>query len=319
MSISHWDELIDRYLKRQGVERGLSVNSLEAYSRDLRGFNDYCRAAGLLPETLDAAALTDWLEDLSVRGFAPSSQRRALASVRGLIRDLVERGELKRDPRPAVKLRPRPRPLPRTLSRRDIETLLAAIDSSNIRGLRDRAMVELAYGCGLRVSELVGLELHQVDFPGGLVTVMGKGSKERLVPIGDSAVAALRRYLEARAAEEKGNSGGKRPTAIRRPSRAVFVSRLGRPMTRQGFFKALKEWSKLDPRLEWVSPHTLRHCFATHLVEGGADLRAVQEMLGHSDISTTQIYTHLSRSHLRKVHRKFHPRAVAGQGKRSGA
>jgi len=319
MSTPGWDELIDWHLKRQGVERGLSVNSLEAYGRDLRGFNDYCRTTGIAPADLDAVALTEWLEDLATRGFAPSSQRRALACVRGLIRDLVERGDLQRDPRPAVKLRPRPRPLPRTLSRRDVEALIAAIDPSELRGLRDRAMVELAYGCGLRVSELVALELSQVDFDAGLVTVMGKGNKERLIPIGDGAIAALTEYLKARTAEDRKAADGKRQTKARRPSRAIFVSRLGRSLTRQGFFKALKEWAKLDPRLDWVSPHTLRHCFATHLVEGGADLRAVQEMLGHSDISTTQIYTHLSRSHLRKVHRKYHPRAIAGRGAGSDA
>src|SRR5277367_5654009 len=137
MSTPEWDELIDWHLKRQGVERGLSVNSLEAYGRDLRGFNDYCRTAGIAPAERDAVALTDWLEGLAGRGFAPSSQRRALACVRGLIRDLVERGDLKRDPRPAVKLRPRPRPLPRTLSGRDVEALIAAIDPSELRGLRD--------------------------------------------------------------------------------------------------------------------------------------------------------------------------------------
>jgi integrase/recombinase XerD len=317
MTPGDWDRLIDRHLTRQAVERGLARNSLEAYARDLREFSEYCRLNAVAPDRLDAVALTRWLELQAERGFAPSSQRRALASVRGLIRDMVNRGELDRDPTLALKLRPRPRPLPRTLSRRDIETLLKAIDTSTVRGLRDRAMVELAYGCGLRVSELIGLEAGQVDFANGIVRVTGKGDKERIVPLGDSAAAALAEYLRGRAAEEqqKLRVQGKRVTGIRRTSRALFVGRTGRALTRQGFFKALKEWARLDPRLDWISPHTLRHCFATHLVEGGADLRAVQEMLGHSDISTTQIYTHLSRVQLRKVHRKYHPRAlVRGHG-----
>jgi integrase/recombinase XerD len=164
-------------------------------------------------------------------------------------------------------------------------------------------MLELAYGCGLRVSELVGLRLSQVNLAERVVIVLGKGGKERIVPIGKAAIRALRSYLEARAKEAK-----QHPRAAKL-SAALFISRLGRAMTRQGFFKALKGWAGTEPRLRWVSPHTLRHCFATHLLEGGADLRAVQEMLGHSDISTTQIYTHLSRGHLRKVHRTFHPRA----------
>ncbi|HUY19081.1 MAG TPA: tyrosine recombinase [Candidatus Binataceae bacterium] len=326
MKQAGWDELIDRHLRRQAVERGLSRNSLEAYGRDLRDFQDFCRRREVAPAALDAAAMTGYLESLAARGLAVSSQRRALSSVRGLVRELCESGLLKHDPRLAVRLRPYSRPLPRTLSRRDIDTLLAAIDGRTVRGLRDRAMVELAYGSGLRVSELVGLELHQLDLEQRLVTVMGKGSKERLVPIGSAALKALRAYRKALEAERiarvaaitgAGPRDRRRPARLPKPSRAAFVTRLGRPMTRQGFFKALKQWTINDPRLAWLSPHTLRHCFATHLVEGGADLRAVQEMLGHSNIATTQIYTHLSKSHLRKVHRTFHPRATlakANQG-----
>jgi integrase/recombinase XerD len=160
------------------------------------------------------------------------------------------------------------------------------------------------------VSELVGLKLHQVDLKSGLVVVFGKGGKERMVPLGGAAKRALIAYLDQR--DKIGQPNGK-PTQPMKPSPYVFLSRLHKPMTRQGFFKALKGWASLDARLSWMSPHTLRHCFATHLLEGGADLRAVQEMLGHSDISTTQIYTHLSKSHLRKVHRTFHPRASRAQ------
>ena len=310
-----WDELIDRYLARQAVERGLARNSLDAYSRDLREFQEFCREKDVIPERLDAASLMTYLESLAERGFRVSSQRRRLAAVRGLIRELLELKILERDPAQALKLRPHPRPLPRTLGRADMETLIAAIDTNMLRGLRDRAMLEMAYGCGLRVSELVGLKLHQVNVEARVVIVMGKGGKERIVPVGGAALRALRTYLAARHKESQIESNGKRVKRRTRaavpvkPNSALFTSRLGRAMTRQGFFKALKGWAARDPRLSWISPHTLRHCFATHLLEGGADLRAVQEMLGHSDISTTQIYTHLSRSHLRKVHRTFHPRA----------
>jgi integrase/recombinase XerD len=322
---AEWDEVIDRHLARRAVERGLSRNSLDAYGRDLRDFQDFCRAAAVTPATLDVSTVTEWLGNLATRGLAVSTQRRHLASVRGLTRELVERSVLGHDPALAVKLRPHPRPLPRTLGRSDIEALLAAIDNRSVRGLRDRAMLELAYGCGLRVSELVALQWLQMDLSAGLVTVLGKGGKERLVPIGRAAIRALMDYKAAfEAARERdgdarrdgaqGAKGARKGILQRskpvKPGSAIFLSRLNRPMTRQGFFKALKGWASSDPRLGWVSPHTLRHCFATHLLEGGADLRAVQEMLGHSDISTTQIYTHLSTSHLRKVHRTFHPRAT---------
>lgn len=315
MSAASWDDVIDRHLSRQAVERGLSRHSMEAYARDLRDFSTWAGARKLRPDALDAAALTAYLEALGDRGFAVTSQRRHLASLRGLARELVDEKILERDPAPAVKLRPHPRPLPRTLSRADIANLIDAIDARDARGLRDRAMLELAYGSGLRVSELVNLQLHQVNLDAGVVVALGKGSKERMVPMSGAAIRALKSWLACRAEilnAPQASDGGKWRSRkiVSRPVSAVFVSRLGRAMTRQGFFKALKGWAGTDSRLSWVSPHTLRHCFATHLLEGGADLRAVQEMLGHSDISTTQIYTHLSKSHLRKVHRTFHPRAT---------
>ena len=314
-----WDELIELHLARQAVERGLSRNSLEAYGGDLRDFQNFCRDRGVEPRALDVAAITAYLEDLATREYRVTSQRRRLAAVRGLIREMIERKILDRDPASALKLRPHPRPLPRTLGRADTAALIEAIDTGTLRGKRDRAMLELAYGCGLRVSELVGLKLNQVNLEARVVIVIGKGDKERIVPVGGAALRALKSYLIARqkaaleqASQASVDGRGRRRAAAPavRPNAAVFITRLGRAMTRQGFFKALKGWAASDPRLAWISPHTLRHCFATHLLEGGADLRAVQEMLGHSDISTTQIYTHLSRGHLRKVHRTFHPRAT---------
>ena len=198
MSAAGWDDLIDRHLSRQAVERGLSRHSMEAYAHDLSLFQSWCRDSGLEPAQLDAAALTAYLEALADQGFAVSSQRRHLASLRGLARELVDEKILERDPAPAVKLRPHPRKLPRTLSPSDIENLIAAIDAHDARGLRDRAMLEMAYGCGLRVSELVGLQLHQVNLAAGVVVVFGKGSKERMVPIGGAAIRALKAYLDRR-------------------------------------------------------------------------------------------------------------------------
>lgn len=312
----NWDDLIEAHLNRQAVERGLSRNSLEAYGADLCDFQTFCRDHRIEPRSLDVAAITAYLEYLATSEYRVTSQRRHLAAVRGLIREMIERKILDRDPASALKLRPHPRPLPRTLGRADTAALIEAIDTGTLRGKRDRAMLELAYGCGLRVSELVGLKLSQVNLEARVVIVIGKGNKERIVPMGGAALRALKAYLLGRqqaALEQTSVDGRGRRRAdapAMRPSAAVFITRLGRAMTRQGFFKALKGWAASDPRLAWISPHTLRHCFATHLLEGGADLRAVQEMLGHSDISTTQIYTHLSRGHLRKVHRTFHPRAA---------
>lgn len=308
-----WDGLIDAHLMRLRVERGLSVHSLEAYSRDLRSFHDFCRGHRIEPRQFDGGALTRYLESLADRGFAPTSQRRHLSAVRGLAREMLDRGVIQRDPLLSGRLTNLSRKLPRTLSRRDIEMLLETIDTSTVRGLRDRAMLELAYSSGLRVSELVGVQLPHLNLRAGLVTVPGKGGKERMVPLGRSAAGAIAEYLKCREEELRCAATGSSPRAPAKPARrskALFITRLGGPMTRQGFFKALKAWAATDRRLRWMSPHTLRHSFATHLLEGGADLRAVQEMLGHSDISTTQIYTHLSRSHLRKVHRTYHPRAT---------
>jgi len=305
-----WDALVDRHLVRQAVERGLARNSLDAYGRDLADFVRFCDHGKVDPGKLDAGVLGKYMSTLAERGMQPSSQRRRLASVRGLIREMMERKVIARDPAAAVRLRPYPRALPRTLSVKDLEHLLYAVDPRTARGARDRAMLELAYGSGLRVSELISIRLEQLNLGAGLLVVQGKGGKERTVPIGKASASALRAYLFGTTKQLKRVPPPRSQLLKGRRCAAVFVTRLGKPMTRQAFFKALKQWVSADERLSWISPHTLRHCFATHLVEGGADLRAVQEMLGHTDISTTQIYTHLSRGHLRKVHRRYHPRAL---------
>jgi integrase/recombinase XerD len=294
-----WDAAVELHLSRLAAGRGLAANSLDSYSRDLAGLSRFCIERAIAPGALDAPALLDYLESLADRGLSPSSQRRHLASIRGLVRELLERKILEQDPTVAIKLRPPSRPLPHTLGVGQIEALMDAIDTATPRGLRDRAMLELAYGSGLRVSELVNLRLSALNLETGLVVVFGKGNKERLVPFGSRARRALIAYLKEG-----------RPQLLKgRPSNVLFVARAGRPMTRQAFFKNLKTWAIGVPGLNQVHPHALRHSFATHLLLGGADLRSVQEMLGHSDISTTQIYTHLTRTYLRRVHRTFHPRA----------
>jgi integrase/recombinase XerD len=295
-----WDEAVELYLGRLASERGLAANSLDSYSRDLAGFSRFCLERAIAPAALDAPALLDYLESLAERGLSAASQRRHLASVRGLVRELMERKILEQDPTVAIKLRPPSRPLPHTLNAGQIEALIEAIDTTTPRGLRDRAMLELAYGSGLRVSELVNLRLSAVNLEAGIVVIFGKGNKERLVPFGERASGALKAYLK----------DGRPELLKERRSNVLFVARAGRPMTRQAFFKNLKSRAIAVPGLNRVHPHALRHSFATHLLLGGADLRSVQEMLGHSDISTTQIYTHLTRTHLRRVHRTFHPRAT---------
>jgi integrase/recombinase XerD len=294
-----WDAAVEVHLARLAAERGLAPNSLDSYSRDLAGFSRFCIERDVAPAALDAPALLDYLESLAERGLSASSQRRHLASVRGLVRELLERKVLTQDPTGAVKLRPPSRPLPHTLGANQIEALIESIDTTP-RGLRDRAMLELAYGSGLRVSELVNLRMSALNLKAGLLVVFGKGSKERLVPFGSRARRALGEYLK----------NGRPELLKQRQSNVLFVARAGRPMTRQAFFKNLKTRALPVPGLDRVHPHALRHSFATHLLLGGADLRSVQEMLGHSDISTTQIYTHLTRTHLRRVHRTFHPRAT---------
>jgi integrase/recombinase XerD len=296
-----WDEAIDRHLALLATERGLARNSLEGYARDLADFARFCGDCGIEPRQLSASEINLYMQSLSARELAPSSQRRYLASLRGLVRSLVDDAHLAHDPTTAIKLRALPRPLPRILMPADIEALLRAIDTRGPRGLRDKAMLETAYGCGLRVSELVTLELAHLDLKDGTLITFGKGRKERMAPVGGAARRALQEYVaHGRPALLKGG----------KTSRWLFVGRRGRPLARQTFFRALKGWAALEPRLSWVSPHTLRHSFATHLLENGADLRAVQELLGHRDISTTQIYTHLSKRHLRQIYRAYHPRAT---------
>ncbi|HEX5760108.1 MAG TPA: site-specific tyrosine recombinase XerD [Thermoanaerobaculia bacterium] len=297
-SIPPWKRELQRWLDHLAVERGLSPHTTAAYGRDLRRLGDWLARRGGDLLTADAQALAAHLRELRRSGLAPRSIARALSAVRVFYEQQVESGG--RADNPAVNLLPPKlwRPLPRVLSESEVEALLAAPDPATPQGLRDRAMLELLYAAGLRVSELVSLVLPQLRLDAGFLVAYGKGSKERIVPVGEQAEAWVGRYLrEARPVLAGGGRSG-----------AVFLSRLGGPMTRQGFWKGLRAHAR-RAGVRDVSPHVLRHSFATHLLEHGADLRAVQMMLGHADISTTQIYTHVHQQRLRSLYDRFHPRS----------
>ncbi len=294
------EELIAEYLAYLAVERGLAENSLAAYRRDLRRTAGFLKRAGAgsFPEVNRAlvARLLFWLRE---ERLAPRTVARHIASLRGLFRYLLAQGYVKEDPTAHLES---PSPwvrLPGVLSQDEVERLLAAPLTSDRAGIRDKAMLELLYAAGLRASELVTLRLSDVDLEVGYVRCHGKGSKERVVPLGTQAQSWVRRYLASA-----------RPRLARgQPNASLFLNRFGRPLTRQGFWKLLRAYAARAGIDQRVTPHTLRHSFATHLLERGADLRAVQMMLGHADISTTQIYTHISRSHLKAVYDRYHPRA----------
>jgi integrase/recombinase XerD len=291
--------LVEACLEHLAVERGLGRATLEAYGRDLNAYVAFLAAARCDPRRADPADLTRYLLQARASGLGSRSVARALSAIRTFHKFLVIDEQADRDPTAHLEA---PRPilrLPDTLSRPEVESLLAAPPADTPRGVRDRTMLEVLYAAGLRISELVGLTLADVDPAGGFVRVRGKGSKERLVPLGRAAIAAMRDYL-----------GSARPALLNgRAVKTLFPGRAGRPLTRQAFFLALKRYARRAGIARRVSPHVLRHAFATHLLEGGADLRSVQLLLGHADIGTTQIYTHVSRAHLKLVYRKYHPRA----------
>jgi integrase/recombinase XerD len=294
------DALVDEYLTALVAERGASRHTREAYARDLARYLDFLEDQGLRNvAAIRPPHLNAFFARLRESGLTERSVARALSAVRGLHRFLLATGRAAEDPTELVR-RPRaPRRLPGVLSLAQVEGLLAVPDTRRPPGLRDRAMLELLYATGLRVSELTGLPLGAVNLTAGFVRAVGKGDKERVVPVGREALRRLREYLE------RG-----RPALLKgRESPALFVGRRGRPLTRQGFWALLKRCARDSGIGRAVSPHTLRHSFATHLLERGADLRAVQMMLGHADLGTTQIYTHVARTHLKEVHRRFHPRA----------
>jgi integrase/recombinase XerD len=293
------DPLIDAYLGHLSLEKGLAANSLESYARDLQSFSGYLAANTVtdIRET-DTVTVIGWLIHLERQGLSPRSRARHLIAVRGFFAYLAGEEILEANPVKTIDIPKSGVHLPGVITPGDADRLMAAVDRTSPRGLRDAAMLEVLYGAGLRVSELVAMKVRDINLEAGFVRVFGKGSRERVVPVGSHARDRTLEWM----------TGGRPRMLGTHPSQFLFVARAGRPMTRQGFWKALKRYAGLAGILVNVTPHTLRHSFATHLLEGGADLRSVQTMLGHSDISTTQIYTHVSRDYLSEMHRKYHPR-----------
>ena len=292
------DEISD-YLDALWLQRGLSENTLAAYRRDLALTEHWLVQTDRATKLMQASAedLGAYNEMRNGQNIARRSAARWLSSVRGFFRYLLTEQRLQEDPTQFLEHPKQARSLPGSLAAQDVENLLAAPDVTTAIGLRDRAMLEVLYACGLRVSELVALQLASVNPRQGVVRVIGKGNKERIVPAGEAALHWLQRYLlEARA------------QLIPAGGNILFPSRLGRTMTRQTFWHAIKRYARVAAIQKDISPHTLRHAFATHLVDNGADLRAVQMMLGHSDLSTTQIYTHVAQQRLQSLLRKHHPR-----------
>jgi integrase/recombinase XerD len=293
------DAQVDAFLAHLGLERRLSPHTVAAYGRDLTYLSRFAAGRGASPAALDRRALDAFVQQLMGEGRSPRSVARLVACLRSFYRYLVVHGHLTASPAADLRAPRAIRPLPAFLGIEQVDALLAAPDVSTARGVRDRAMLELLYATGLRVSELVALKTRDLDLDDGCLTTVGKGRKERLVPIGDEAVAWVRRYLaEARPALAHG-----------RPSPRLFVNaRGGGSITRIGFWKLLRAHGIRAGVSVRLSPHVLRHSFATHLLERGADLRAIQAMLGHADLSTTQIYTHVLQARLRAMYDRFHPR-----------
>jgi integrase/recombinase XerD len=294
------DEAIDLYLDHLKIERGLSRNTIEAYGRDLGKFRAFAAERALnRAGDVEMRHLLQYLVALASGKLAVRSQARALVALRGLWKHLRAERHVERDPTAELELPRVGRPLPEVLTPAEVDELLAKPAAGTPRGLRDAAMLETLYATGLRVSELVALRLSDINLAEGFLSTFGKGKKQRLVPMGEQAVARVRDYLEsARPGFDRGKNAP-----------GLFLTHLGRPMTRQGFWKLLRGYAVAAGIHKPISPHKLRHSFATHLLERGADLRAVQAMLGHADIGTTQIYTHLSNAHVRRVYKQHHPRA----------
>lgn len=288
------------FLDYLAVEKGLAKNSLDGYRRDLAAFGSHLARVGLGTKEVSRGEIVSFLGMRRGEGSSPRSLARATSALRGFFRFLAAEGILPADPTAELQNPRRWAVLPKLLSKEEVKKLLEAPDVETPRGLRDRAMLELLYACGLRVSELAGLPLENLRLADGFVLVRGKGAKERVVPVADASARWVARYVRNVRAKKRGAAS----------SRWLFPGSKGRPVTRQTVFLALKAAArKAGLPAAAVSPHVLRHAFATHLVDGDADLRAVQMMLGHADIATTEIYTHVSRSRIRRVYDRTHPRA----------
>lgn len=290
---------IDLYTNYLTVEKGLSSSTIESYGSDLARFQRFLAGNSIktINET-DTAAVLKYLLKLRDDGLGIRSRARHLVTLRGFFRFLVQEKYIKSDPARLIDLPKSGLKLPDVLSVTEITSMLETPDTTRHKGMRDAAMLELLYAAGLRVSELLSLKLQDINLEAGFVRVFGKGSRERLVPIGEHAKKKIDQYIKTA-----------RPALLKnRTSAWLFFGHAGRPMTRQGFWKLVKQYALASGCGKKITPHTFRHSFASHLLEGGADLRAVQMMLGHADISTTQIYTHVTREHMKHMHERYHPR-----------
>lgn len=293
------DELVDRYLDFLVVEKGLARKTIEAYSGDLSGFIAFLEQQKIEAiDRADTAVILKYIIELRKNGRGATTRARHLVTLRGFYQYLHRFGYIRQNPAKLVDLPKSGLKLPTVLNVEEIAQLLAAPDLEKPAGQRDAAMLELIYAAGLRVSELIGLKMTAVNLEAGFVRVVGKGSKERIVPIGQKALDRIQAYLKS----------GRASLVKEIVSPYLFVARAGKPMTRQGFWKLLKRYALKAGLQQTITPHSMRHSFASHLLEGGADLRAVQVMLGHSDITTTQIYTHVAQKRLIEIHKKYHPR-----------
>ncbi|WP_373499544.1 site-specific tyrosine recombinase XerD [Desulfococcus sp.] len=295
----HLDLLAGQFLDYLVVEKGLSEKTIASYRTDLSQYFLHLRSNGVKNVSAeDMPLIIGHLSEMEKTSLSPRSRARHLAALRGFYRFLVQEEVLAEDPSRRVDLPKIGLKLPDVLSIEEVERLLAMPDTTDSVGARNAAMLEVLYGAGLRVSELVTLKRHDVNTEACFLKVMGKGASERIVPVGSHAKARLEFYL-----------GTARPLLLKgRESAHLFVARAGKPLTRQGFWKILKKYAEHSGIRKQITPHSLRHAFASHLLEGGADLRSIQMMLGHADISSTQIYTHVARKHLQEIHEKYHPR-----------
>ncbi|NQT45925.1 MAG: site-specific tyrosine recombinase XerD [Candidatus Omnitrophica bacterium] len=294
------DNLIEEFLNYLSVERGLANNTITAYRRDLKAFSSYLLKKGITtPAKVKRDNITSFMLARRDNGLSSNSVGRSLAAIKVFFRFLVAERIIKTDPTSVIDTPKIVRHLPDVLTVDEVDKLLLVPNAHKPRGARDRAFLELLYATGMRVSELVNLRMDGLNLDVGFIRCIGKGSKERIVPIGRKAKMYLERYLKR-----------VRPNLVKqgKPDPALFLTRLGKHMSRQAFWKMLKEYVRKARIKKRITPHTLRHSFATHLLERGADLRIVQEMLGHADISTTQIYTHINKERLKSIHKKFHPR-----------
>ncbi|GAA4808286.1 site-specific tyrosine recombinase XerD [Olivibacter ginsenosidimutans] len=297
----NWDSALKDFSQYLRLERSLAKNSIEAYAHDVEMLKQHALCSHLKdPDALQTQDIRDFLAWIYTLGMAPHSQARVLSGIKAFYQYLLLEGVIKNNPAQLIEAPRLGRKLPDTLSIQEIDQLIGAIDLSTIEGQRNKVLLEVLYGCGLRVSELVNLKISNLFLNVEFIKVMGKGSKERLIPIGQSAIKHLQLYLEHT-----------RPAIVQKPGNEdyVFLNRRGAPLSRVMVFLIIKDLAAKINLQKTISPHTFRHSFATHLIEGGADLRAVQDMLGHESISTTEIYTHLDRDYLRSVMIDFHPRA----------